>query len=366
MAEDALLADFFSEVSALEHDADNDDGERPTQEPAAAVPAEGAAAGAEAGEAEGEEAAAQERQQGSRREEAVAPAARPLPPPTAGVIARAPQTAPAVVGVEAPPQPPAADAAAAYWASLGYAPPVQPAPYGYGVAPPPFAPPPFARPPPPFAPPPPLPHATQPAGGAPQLLTPTVLAGVKRALGSAGGGAAQPAAPPAPPRPTPQQVLAQQAQDPALAEDRQRRQYRAGPGERWVDPTLTDWPLNDHRIFVGNIGNEVTDEVLTRAFSKYPSFAKARVARDKSLEKSRGYGFVSFLDSADFAAALKDMNGKYVGNRPCMLRKCKPDEYQDTAPPPEDKRGGGGGGGKKRKRKPTHVPGLEGFTAHHN
>ncbi len=35
-------------------------------------------------------------------------------------------------------------------------------------------------------------------------------------------------------------------------------------------------PADDHRIFVGDLGKEVSDEVLARAFAKYPSFLKVR------------------------------------------------------------------------------------------
>lgn len=53
---------------------------------------------------------------------------------------------------------------------------------------------------------------------------------------------------------------------------------REAAGQRWVDPTLAEWPDNDFRIFVGDIGNEVNDEALSKAFSRYPSFAKAKVS----------------------------------------------------------------------------------------
>jgi len=52
---------------------------------------------------------------------------------------------------------------------------------------------------------------------------------------------------------------------------------REAAGRRWVDPTLAEWPENDFRIFVGDLGNEVNDEALSKAFSRYPSFAKAKV-----------------------------------------------------------------------------------------
>jgi len=100
-------------------------------------------------------------------------------------------------------------------------------------------------------------------------------------------------------------------------------QLRTAANEQWVDPTMTDWPENDFRIFCGDLGNEVSDAMLTSAFSKYPSFAKAKVVRDKRTGKSKGYGFVSFLEPHDFIRAFKEMNGKYVGNRPIKLRKSK-------------------------------------------
>lgn len=53
---------------------------------------------------------------------------------------------------------------------------------------------------------------------------------------------------------------------------------------------------DDYRLFVGDLGNEVTDDNLAGAFRKYTSFAKAKIIREKWNKKSKGYGFVSFLD----------------------------------------------------------------------
>ncbi|KAG1353945.1 RNA-binding protein 42 [Cocos nucifera] len=92
-------------------------------------------------------------------------------------------------------------------------------------------------------------------------------------------------------------------------------------GQTWEDPTLADWPENDFRLFCGNLGNEVNDDVLTKAFSGFPSCNMARVVRDKRTGKTKGYGFVSFANASDLTTALKEMNGKYVGNRPIKLLK---------------------------------------------
>eukprot|EP00126_Sphaerothecum_destruens_P006473 Sdes_comp19375_c0_seq1m10633 len=100
-----------------------------------------------------------------------------------------------------------------------------------------------------------------------------------------------------------------------------RKIIRRAGGETWEDPTLLQWSQNDYRIFVGDLSKEVTDDFLTRYFQVYPSFIKARVVKDKRNDKSRGYGFVSFSDSADYIRAMREMNGKYIGGRPIKLRK---------------------------------------------
>ena len=63
---------------------------------------------------------------------------------------------------------------------------------------------------------------------------------------------------------------------------------RSAGGEKWWDPSLADWPENDFRIFVGDLGNECNDDVLSKAFQKYSSFAKAKVVRDKKSNKTKG------------------------------------------------------------------------------
>jgi RNA recognition motif-containing protein len=98
---------------------------------------------------------------------------------------------------------------------------------------------------------------------------------------------------------------------------------RKAGGKVWKDPTLAEWPENDHRVFVGNLGAEVSDEMLAAAFSQFPSFNMARVVREKRTMKPKGYGFVSFADPKDMLGALKDMHGKHIGNRPCMLKRSK-------------------------------------------
>lgn len=85
---------------------------------------------------------------------------------------------------------------------------------------------------------------------------------------------------------------------------------RTAGGVVWEDSSLAEWDDDDFRIFCGDLGNDVNDELLTRTFNKYPSFQRARVIRDKRTGKSKGFGFVSFKEPADFIRAMKEMDGE--------------------------------------------------------
>ncbi|XP_004690624.1 PREDICTED: RNA-binding protein 42 isoform X2 [Condylura cristata] len=133
---------------------------------------------------------------------------------------------------------------------------------------------------------------------------------------------------PRPPRPEPPPgLMALEVPEP-LGDDKKKgkpekskRCIRTAAGSSWEDPSLLEWDADDFRIFCGDLGNEVNDDILARAFSRFPSFLKAKVIRDKRTGKTKGYGFVSFKDPSDYVRAMREMNGKYVGSRPIKLRK---------------------------------------------
>ncbi|KAG4300984.1 hypothetical protein PCANB_002683 [Pneumocystis canis] len=96
---------------------------------------------------------------------------------------------------------------------------------------------------------------------------------------------------------------------------------REGGGTVWEDPSLLDWNPAHFRLFAGDLGGEVSDETLFKAFQHYRSLSKAKVIRDKRTGKSKGYGFVAFKDPDEFVRAWREMNGKYIGSHPVKLRK---------------------------------------------
>ncbi len=127
------------------------------------------------------------------------------------------------------------------------------------------------------------------------------------------------------------------------ADGKQKTVVRSGGGQSWTDSTLLEWDPAHFRLFVGNLAGEVTDDSLLKAFARYPSVQKARVVRDKRTTKSKGYGFVSFSDGDEYFQAAKEMQGKYIGSHPVLLRRSTT-EIRPVAQ--SDKKGKTGKGGK--------------------
>ena len=115
--------------------------------------------------------------------------------------------------------------------------------------------------------------------------------------------------------------LPKKSHKPVKLDKKKKKLLRSAAGQIWLDNSMEDWDPEDYRIFCGDLGNEVNDDTLYRAFSPYKSLQKVKVIRDKRSHKSKGYGFASFKDPKDFLSALREVNGRYIGNRPVKLRK---------------------------------------------
>ncbi|KAA6406485.1 MAG: nuclear and cytoplasmic polyadenylated RNA-binding pub1 [Lasallia pustulata] len=94
--------------------------------------------------------------------------------------------------------------------------------------------------------------------------------------------------------------------DPAAAERAMatlngRRVHQAEIRVNWAYQSNTsnkEDTSNHFHIFVGDLSNEVNDEVLLQAFSAFGSVSEARVMWDMKTGRSRGYGFVAFRSRA--------------------------------------------------------------------
>ncbi|KAF9732978.1 hypothetical protein PMIN06_009847 [Paraphaeosphaeria minitans] len=144
---------------------------------------------------------------------------------------------------------------------------------------------------------------------------------------------------------------------------RQKTVVRDGGGKQWEDQSLLEWDPLHPRLFIGNLAGEVTDDSLLKAFSKYPSVSKARVVRDKRTTKSKSYGFVSFANTDDYFRAAKEMQGKYIGSHPVLIKRATSEVKATTKR--EDKHGKHGknrnnNNNKKQQQQSEHKPTFTG------
>merc|ERR1712238_415438 len=71
---------------------------------------------------------------------------------------------------------------------------------------------------------------------------------------------------------------------------------RMAAGKQWLDSTMAEWPANDYRIFVGNLGADVSDDTLFNHFNtRYKSVAMSKIIRDgKKDKKAKDMAFSVF------------------------------------------------------------------------
>ncbi|MBK7830348.1 RNA-binding protein [Nannocystis sp.] len=88
------------------------------------------------------------------------------------------------------------------------------------------------------------------------------------------------------------------------------------------------------KLFVGGLSWNTTDDGLKEAFSRFGAVTEAKVVTDRETGRSRGFGFVTYQEATDGAAAQQAMDGASLDGRAIRVNAA------------EDKpRGAGGGGG---------------------
>ncbi|KAG0023919.1 Pre-mRNA-processing factor 19 [Entomortierella chlamydospora] len=79
-------------------------------------------------------------------------------------------------------------------------------------------------------------------------------------------------------------------------------------------------------VFVGNIPYEQTEEQLIEIFSEVGPVVSFRLVFERETGKPRGYGFCEFQDERTAASAVRNLNGREIGNRSLKV------DYAETDP----------------------------------
>ena len=93
------------------------------------------------------------------------------------------------------------------------------------------------------------------------------------------------------------------------------------------------------KLFVGGLSWGTDDNGLKQAFEAFGEVAEAKVITDRDTGRSRGFGFVTFVEAEDASKAAEEMNGAELDGRTLNVDEAR------------DRRGGGGGGGGRGGRR---------------
>lgn len=105
--------------------------------------------------------------------------------------------------------------------------------------------------------------------------------------------------------------------------------------------------MAQQNLFVGSLAYATTDDGLKAFFEKIGEVSSARVITDRDSGRSKGFGFVEFVNEADNQKAVDELNGKELDGRAISVNLARPKEDR-----PQRDFGGGnrGGGGSFRQR----------------
>lgn len=93
------------------------------------------------------------------------------------------------------------------------------------------------------------------------------------------------------------------------------------------------------KLYVGNLSWNVTDDMLRSTFEQHGEVSEAVVISDRDTGRSRGFGFVTFVDSDSAQNAINALNGSDLDGRALNVN-----EAREREP-----RSGGGGGGRRER-----------------
>lgn len=99
--------------------------------------------------------------------------------------------------------------------------------------------------------------------------------------------------------------------------------------------------MQKQNLFVGSLAYSTTDDGLKDFFAQVGEIEHARVATDRESGRSRGFGFVTFVDEANNQKAIDELNGKELDGREITVNLARPREDR----PKRDFGGNSGGGG---------------------
>jgi RNA recognition motif-containing protein len=98
------------------------------------------------------------------------------------------------------------------------------------------------------------------------------------------------------------------------------------------------------KLYVGNLGYELTDSDLDKLFAAHGTVQSAQVIMDRDTGRSKGFGFVEMGSDQEAQAAIAALNGQQHQGRSLTVNEARPREGRGGSRPGSGGYGGGRGG----------------------
>jgi cold-inducible RNA-binding protein len=80
------------------------------------------------------------------------------------------------------------------------------------------------------------------------------------------------------------------------------------------------------RVYIGNLGYDVTEEELQQLFSAHGQVESVSMIRDRDTNRSKGFAFVEMPSSTEAEAAIRALNEKEFHQRTLTVNEARPRE----------------------------------------
>lgn len=103
--------------------------------------------------------------------------------------------------------------------------------------------------------------------------------------------------------------------------------------------------MAQQNLFIGSLAYTTNDDSLKAHFEQIGEVASARVITDRDSGRSKGFGFVEYVNEADNQKAVDQLDGKELDGRAINVGLARPKEDRPKRDFGGDRGGNGGGGG---------------------
>src|SRR5687767_11844625 len=86
------------------------------------------------------------------------------------------------------------------------------------------------------------------------------------------------------------------------------------------------------KLFIGGLAWSATDDDLRQSFERFGELAEAKVVIDRATGRSKGFGFVTFVDDQGADEARAEMNGAEILGRAINVDEAQPRPDRDAQP----------------------------------